>query len=299
MNVQRRRSIVISASAMVLAVCAQPPIALAVNECCVAGGSCYSSSGFPYSQSICPGGKLCGCTISGTNCEMRLTADTSSSSSSDCLTLGSGVILDMNGHSITCTGTDCGYAIKNTNSGGSSAKVEISNGFISGCWDVGIGRTGGTNATIDDMVIDLGSSCSNGISYWRGTTKTIGIYNMYSTISNTQVVHAGLGIDMSFDGGGDIVNCVLQENGYGVAAFDDNVIDRSLFRDNGVHVYQRSVSYPLALQGSTFVGATSCNAADPAFSCYDDLEDAVTLVGSVPTIVCDPSGDASRPCTIR
>lgn len=276
----------------------RPATALALNECC-AGGSCYSASGFPYSQSICPSSNLCGCTITGTNCQVKLTADTSTSSTSDCLTLGSGVTLDMDGHSITCTGTDCGYAIKNTNSGGSSAKVVIKNGFISGCWDVGIGRTGGTNATVDGMYVDLGRTCSNGISYWTGVTKSIGLYEMYSDITNTQVHHAGIGIDMTFSGNGHLTNVVMQGNEYGLAGFDDNVVAHGLFRDNDVHIYERSEYYLLTIQSSAFVGAAVCNSAAPTFVCNADLEDAVTLSGSDPIFVCDPSGDASRACTMR
>src|SRR5689334_20873115 len=71
---------------------------------------------------------LCGHEVHGTSCVLQVGDNNSvlnSSSGANCLSIGGGVTVQMQGHTITCTGSDCGTAINITASSGSSGKVDI------------------------------------------------------------------------------------------------------------------------------------------------------------------------------
>jgi len=273
--------------------------ALAVDECCIAGGTCHSSSGFPYSAgSICPGGNLCGCTISGTNCRIRLTAD-ASTSSGDCVTIGRGVEFDMNQHEIACTGTQCGYAIKNTDSAGSSQKVTLKNGFISGCWDAAVRSTAGTNSTVDGILVDMGTSgCSGGVEIVSGWTTTVGIMYPKGIITNSQVHNAGAGMVVTED----VENSVVQDNGVGIVTLPPSStamdITSVLFRGNDIQ-YERLNNYGADFVQTTFVGAGSCNCALHGTGCQPSVWNCGDLTGADANIICEGETGSQSPVTCQ
>lgn len=287
------------ASFAVIGIVAMPSVGLAVNECCVAGGSCYSSSGFPYAPgTICPGGNLCGCSVYGTNCQFHLTADVATSSGSACLTIGRGVSFDMGGHTLSCTGSDCGQAIKTTSSTGGTGATSVTGGFIEGCFDVGI--DGYTAAiSVDDMHVALGRSCTNGIYALGEYNRNIGI-NYAISVTDTQVHNTEIGV---YAGTADLTNVALTGNAVGLADTGTTTVSKTIFSDNDVHVregYAAGSQGTITISKASFVDASVCNAQNSAGSCYSDLEDGyVTITGTDPVFVCSPSDDPDRVCTIR
>ena len=272
----------------------------AADECCV-GGQCFSESGFPYdADDICPGGDLCGCTIDGNNCEVTLTED-ASTSSGDCLTLGDGVTLDMNGHTISCTDDDCGLGIKNTDSDAGGAKVVIKNGKIEGCFDGAVRATGGVNATVDGLDIDMdtGTTCAAGgviVSLNPSWVARIGVVGIPGNVTDTQVRDAGIGMLQ----GGSIVDSVVRNNGIGLVAPSATLdVFGMMFLENGVHIRPFTVNTQTPdVQESAFVLAGTCNCTDIDDVCQD-IEDCVVFKGSAPNFVCVPSEDGSRVCSFH
>src|SRR6185369_7296876 len=138
---------------------------------------------------------FCGHTISGSG-SGGCTATVPSGSgtvgnigSADCLTLGSGVTLELSDITINCTGTNCGNAIVNTNSGGSSAAVTIKNGNVTGCWTTGLVFTGGSNSTVSGIALDghtTAGACTRGLNAGingaRGTVSRVSITGWLSCI---------------------------------------------------------------------------------------------------------------------
>lgn len=52
----------------------------------------------------------------GNNCTLKLDADITMTSG-DCVTVAKGVTLDLSGHTMSCTGSSCGSAVINVDSG--------------------------------------------------------------------------------------------------------------------------------------------------------------------------------------
>ena len=275
-------------------------VAHAVDECCV-GGLCFSESGFPFdADDICPNGDLCGCTIDGTNCEVTLTED-ASTASGDCLTLGAGVILDMNGHTISCTDDDCGVGIKNTSSGDGGAKVVIKNGKIEGCFDAGVWATGGTNSTVDGVDVDMNrDTCEAGgvlLSSNPTWNARVGFLALHGHITDSQVKRADVGM---LQGPYDIIDSALRENGIGVL-IESSALDlfSVMFLENDVHIQPFSGPLEADVTACAFVLAQTCNCADVDGDCQADLDDCVVFKGSDSTMVCDPSDDGTRDCSFH
>lgn len=295
-----RRIAFISAAA-VLAMAMGPRDAAAVNSCTITGnpGPLLIDAGHPYyTEAACPGGTPCGCTVSGTNCQFRLAGNVSTSSTSTCLTLGSGVTFDLSGHSMTCTGSDCGIAIANGSSSGSSNKVLIENGSIYGCFDAGVYINGGTDSTVTNMQVDLGASCTNGINTGTSGYMTVGIFAPRGLITYARVHHTGIGAWLSSYTGKDIEDSVLSDNDHGlIASGTYNAVDNVLFANNGVHIWNFSGAANPDISGSSFIGATTCNCTDSSDSCESSLTACGTFQAP-PSHICDPS-DTSDPCTIQ
>ena len=108
---------------------------------------------------------LCGHEVHGTSCVLEVNVDSTGSASTDCLTLGSGVTVTMNDHTITCSSaTQCGTAIKITSTGSGTSKTVLNSGNIAGCWTQGV-HAAGVFAEVHDFQIDLaatGSCAGNG-----------------------------------------------------------------------------------------------------------------------------------------
>ena len=256
----------------------------AVDQCCSNNGApCASSSGFPYdAAAICPGGNLCGCVVSGTNCEMRLTAN-ASTNSGDCLTLGAGVTLDMNGHSITCGDDNCSSAIVNTASSGAANAVVIENGFISGCWVRGIYVSGGTDSEVTGLDIDLarvgGGACNPG-------GLTAGILTVRGTVSDVTVANAFSGIYVQ--PGEDVIDSLVRDSyigldGLGTSASMGNITNVQLL-NNGYSMknHNPGVNIPDVVNLSSQNPVSGCHYIDNAGSCATNITDCVDF-GSPPS----------------
>lgn len=278
------------------------PAAYGADECC-SGGSCLSESGFPYdADDLCPSGDLCGCTIDGNNCEVTLTAN-HSTASGDCLTLGDGVTLDMNGKTITCTDDECGIGIKNTNSGAGGSKVIIKNGGVNGCFNASLRATSGENASVEGVNIDgspddPNDPCTGGSSISPGWTARVGVVGFIGAISDSEVRDTEIGIML---GQNDAVDCVVAYNDIGMIVSNSSVdITGCMFLENDVHYrpFTSNSTEPDLLE-SAFVGAGTCNCTNISDVCITDIEDCFVFKGSAPNFVCEPSEDGDRVCSFH
>lgn len=285
--------------AAVLAMAAGPRNASAISCCVVGEESCFNSN---ITEASCPNDNICGCEVSGSNCTLTLSANASTSSTSTCLTLGSGVTFDMNGKTLNCTGSDCGKAVHNKSSGGSSNKVVVKNGTITGCFDAGLyfDASGGSNtdSSVSDMLIDLGSSCTNGITYSGGDVFNVGISTPKGTIARVHVKNADIGVvPQSTEA---IEDSILSDNAKGMMS-SVSAIDNVLFLGNSYHLWEWKGSYDPDISGSTFVDAGTCDCATTpsgasnAASCQAGLTNCGTFQAP-PSHNCD---GAPATCTIE
>lgn len=162
-------------------------------DCCSFNGSPCNYFGTPgLVHGVAPWtGNVCGVTIEGTDCHARLDTTDGSVASGDCITLGKGVTLDLNGRTITCSGTNCGGGVVNASSSGAADKVVIKNGKITGCWQRGVIFSGGTNSSVEDLTVDLtatGAACN------YGGILNAGIFTPRGLISRSVVSNAFVGI---------------------------------------------------------------------------------------------------------
>ena len=219
-------------------------------SCCQVGaGPCNIIPPLTHGQNGWTGA-VCGTTLSGTNCTALLDADVTVTSG-DCLTLGRGVTFDLAGKKIQCTSGGCGKAIINTDSAGSSNAVTIQNGDIIGPFSYGIQVTGGSNSSVNEILVDGAD---------------IGISGVRGPISDTVVRNSGTGgIDLY--PGEDMDNVILRDNGVptngwglkltGNTANSD--LDNVLFIGNYDNVYKLNASNTASLQRSEMQTAGSCN----------------------------------------
>lgn len=276
-----------------------PHHALAVTTCCVHGTTpCFAGN---ITEANCPGGNICGCTIdNSTNCTLTLSANATTSAASDCLTIGSGVTFDMNGKSITCTGTNCGKAVHNTASGSGSNKVLVESGTISGCFDAGIymDASGGsnTNSAVSDMTVDMGSGCANGngIAFSNGDFFSIGIFAPHGVVARAIVKNAYIGIyGTTGSTNTDVEDSILENNVNGMTNAAGS-IDNVLFLNNTYHLWEFKGSWSPDISGSSFAGVGTCDCATTpsgasnAESCQSGITDCGTIQAP-PSHVCDGS----------
>lgn len=291
--------------AAVLGMASGPRDASAANLCWVAPNQFPYDIGNGYlTEAYCPGGNACGCEIYGTNCLVKLannvTATNANTGGSVCLKLGSGVTFDLDGKSMTCSGTDCGRAVYNTSSGASSSKVVVKNGTISGCFDAGLSfdASGGanTNSSVSDMTVSLGSGCSNGLLYSNNELFNVGISSPHGLISRVIVSNTDIGVVGNT--GADLEDSILRDN---VAAMLTNVgvIDNVLFENNDYHLWKYKGSYDPDISGSTFLGgAGDCDCASTpagasnAKTCQGGGLTSCGTFAAPPSHVCSASGCA-------
>ncbi len=206
---------------LVAAVTALSPVPALAACCALNGGPCNIIP--PLVHGISPWtGSICGSTISGTSCTAELDAN-ATASSGDCLTLGAGVTLDLNGYTINCNSSDCGNAILNTASSSGTGAVSVTNGDITGCFSGGVAQTGGSNTTVSELKIDLAGSCTNNTSH--------GLFYITGLIDHTVVANArGTGVWLM--GGKQLKNSIVRDSGTGIyysyfgssAAFDNVLV---------------------------------------------------------------------------
>jgi hypothetical protein len=91
----------------------------------------------------------------------------------------------MQEHTIDCPGSQCGNAIEVTDSSsGTSNKVILNDGTVTGCWTVGVKGTGGSDTTVNNFIVDLDgddTACPSG-----GTTGMSSVFKLidHATVSN-------------------------------------------------------------------------------------------------------------------
>lgn len=133
---------------------------------------------------------------SGKNCVLKVFVNsTGRSNGATCLSVGKGVTVEMNGHSITCTSSSCGTAIDVTNSSsGTNNKVILNSGTITGCWTTAVKGTAGSDTTVSDFVVDMaaiGSCSANGVTGIAGELKQVD-HTVVSDASGTCIgIHSG------------------------------------------------------------------------------------------------------------
>lgn len=266
----KRRNV---ASLFVAVMLALAPVSAQAACCAMNGGPCNIIP--PLKHGIFPWtGAVCGTTISGTSCTVELDANVTDSSAGNCLTLGSGVALDLKGYSLTCTDSSCGDAITNTASGSGTSAVSITNGSIIGCWTSGISVSGGTNSSVSDLTIDKVGGCSGG-SY--------GLFYIAGTIDHVVVKNAA---DRAvwLTSGKQIKNSIIRDNGIGIwTSYNStsNSLDNVLMYNNDVHFQNATPEYQPSVQRSEFVGATTCNCknntvCDADTACFDFMNNTTT-----------------------
>jgi hypothetical protein len=173
----------IVAIGMLLLGCVASTNAFAAN-CCVDGvcnvyATTLNTGTAPFASGLC-GHVISG---SGATCKIIMQQD-EAVSSGDCVELADRVTLDMNGHTLECTGT-CGTAIDNTDTSTSNPVKIEGGGFIIGCWSDGATAVADTyNATITDVHIDL-------LNYTCFGTSGLG---PYKTITRVSVGGASTGV---------------------------------------------------------------------------------------------------------
>jgi hypothetical protein len=241
----------------------------AVAACCsLNGGPCNIIP--PLVHGVSPWtGSVCGSTISGTSCDAELSGDVNASSG-DCLTLGSGVTLDMKGATLNCTSGGCGKAIINTSSGGSSNKVVIQNGVITGCWSRGVSVEGGTNSSATQMYVDLaGSGCQG----------DVGLYGLRAGADHVVLKHADI---CYYWGGGDLQHSVIRDCDLGAKdLYTTASITNVQFLNNDVHVNTHDAGTDtIDTHSSSFQYAGTCTCIDRFSACVTPIEDCLDISAS-------------------
>jgi hypothetical protein len=286
---------------------ATPHEASAVDRCRI-GTNAYiehdaSHVEFSPSELGCANDTFCDCgLINGDNCRIHLTGNVSFNGTT-CVELGDGVTFNLNGYTLDCTTSDCGYGVHNSASSGAADKVVIKNGKITGCWDAGVYVNGGTNSSVQDLEVDLGASCTNGLTH-NGGAATVGIFAPRGLTSHVKVYHTNIGFWMS--PGQDIEDSVLKDNVHGMLPAATGAIDNVLFQDNSsAHIWEYKGTFDPDISGSVFTG-TGCNCSttpsgvSTSETCQSGgLRDCGTFQAP-PSIVCDPPDDGTATsCSIE
>ena len=263
-------------AAFIWALWAMAPFAAEAANCCsVNGGTCNIQTPLTHGQNGWMG-TVCGTTLSGVNCVAKLDASVGSSSGSDCVTLGSGVTFDLNGYTMTCTGSPCGIAIKNTSSGNTSNAVVIKNGAITGPWTTGVAVTGGTNSSVTDLTV---TGAGTGISGVKGSIEYARVYDS----TTTGIVLAA---------GKDLAKSLIEGNPTGLSMPDANYtgtdIDDVFFVNNGYSINDQGSGADMQRSCMQMASTCHCYANVGGTTACHDIDDCVTITNSgVPTFVDD------------
>jgi hypothetical protein len=263
--------------------------------CTILGSASYAHAGTCQFDTIpnltfvtygtSPWTTFCNHTISGSGsggCTATVPAGsgTINWSSGNCLTIGSGVKLDLNGVIINCDSTNCGAAIANTSSGSSSAAVTIEDGTITGCWSDGVVASGGTNSTVSEMTLD-GSSTAGTPPGSSGCTRGLnaGLHSIRGTISRVTV--AGWLSGIFVYPGEDVDDSSIYGNYVGIDNVGANSSGNDLFNlDLHANGYAfKNVTggtYKPKVQSSSIADdGGACNCIDSSLSCISNITDCV------------------------
>lgn len=236
------------------------------------GGNCYVNDPnhlIPYGATIQTGAgqevpTLCGSTVegTGTGCTLEILND-ASISSGECLKTVGKVRVEMNGHTINCSGS-CTNAIRVHTSA-----ADLVDGIITGCWQYGVYLfASNSTSTISDFDIDLaptGAGCSG-----NGDVGIGGNYGM-KTITRVSIGHAdAAAIDAA--SWTDVIDSIIHDNqvGIAIAATSGSVgtdISGSLLVDNNYNIKNTTTYTGGSLTDSTIRGGSVCNFADIGASC--------------------------------
>ncbi len=205
---------------------------------------------------------LCGHTISGSGATCRIIMQQDDSlSSGSCVTLGDRVTLDMNGHSITCTGY-CDTAIASTDTTTSNPVKIEGGGDILGCWtDAATAVADTYNSTITDVHIDLATCGANGLG-------------PYKTITRVSIGDGG-GTGVDAGAGTSIVDSIIHNSTVGVKVRGSGgagtSISGSLLYNNSTNIQTMTTvsgsGGPQTLTGSTVLAPPTCAFKDYSGSC--------------------------------
>jgi hypothetical protein len=267
-----------------LAVCFALVPTTTLATCCLNGGPCNITTLVhgvsPWTGAVCP------TTIASSGgCIATLGSTNGTATSGDCITIGAGVTLDLNGRTLDCTDDLCGSAIVNTGSGGGSSAVGIQNGDITGCWSNAINVTAGTNSSASDLLIDktANGACANG---------THGISYMRGPIDHVVIKNAG-GIGIALTSGEDVTDSIVRNSGTGIAMYTVSAateIDNVLLLGNDTNIVNLSAgSTKPSMQRSELQDAT-CDCRDGS-SCVDVATCLTFTNSTTPSFV----GDAILP----
>lgn len=226
----------------------------AVNCCYVddpGKTTCIANSVNSTNTIVFPGSTVCGHTVEGSNCILEILNNQTGSGGSTCLTLGRGVTVDMNNtYSFTCSaGTKCATAIKINDSAGSANKVIVSNGTIAGCWTHGISQLAGTNASAENVTIDLAAT---------GSCPGDGDYGaVVNTVSESLIKNASVrGVSASL-----IEHSIVRDNAAGVLP-SGGTIDNSLIIDNDYNIRREVNGLYLVPMGDVTLKSSAVQSAD-------------------------------------
>ncbi|HYC56044.1 MAG TPA: hypothetical protein VEL28_14010 [Candidatus Binatia bacterium] len=248
---------------------------LAITSPCYAG-TCYIDGEDYASSQIAPvetddnptlNGGLCGHTIYGTGtggCIIEVHND-DGVSSGNCLTLGKGVEIRGNGHTLDCSGAACLAAIVEVSvSPPGSGATHVDNLNVTGCFQWGV-LGNYSFGKITNSKIDLAGSCS-------GVTN--GIVSM-PTVEGVVVTNAnGLGIGCD---GSTVRDSVIHNSEEGLKVNSSSSIDNVLMYDNTVTLRLISGSPP-NMTSSALLGS-SCYCKGPSNVCTDDITACVNPTG--------------------
>jgi hypothetical protein len=155
-----------------------------------------------------------------------------------------------NTYSFTCSaGTKCTTAIKINDSAGSANKVIVSNGTIDGCWTYGIQQLGGTNASAENVTIDLAAigSCPGNGDYGAAM----------NTVSESLIKNASVrGLSANL-----IEHSIVRDNAVGVLP-TGGTINNSLIIHNGYNIRRESNGLYVVPLGDVTLKSSAVQSAD-------------------------------------
>jgi hypothetical protein len=247
-----------------------PTHALAVN-CCVQGVTpCVASPLSTHTTTL--GNTPCGHTITTAGCEV-VVDDDATITSGTCLTLGRGVKVTGNNHTITCqSGSTCGTGIAITQAG--SGTTIINNINIVGGFSTGVDNTAFSNVAGQANYVDVDlQSVSGGVAGIDG----------FKNVNQSTVTGVNGGAGVVLHGGATLSGSLIRNSTIGITTTDyNNICDNSLIKDTGRWIMTpNGAYYTVDLRGSYFENATLCPCGkDTGGLCYYDMSYCSTIGGS-------------------
>ena len=228
-----------------LTVNAVPVVGLAAT-CTINGGSPTVTS--PINSATHLNGAICGSTVTGAGCQLTLSANATSSSNADCLTIGRGVRVIGQDKEFVCTGSACGRAIVVLS--GSSGTTQIDNVKITGCWSKGI-YSNQSNVAADAADIEIDLECS-------GVNSGVGI-EAIKNVERSIVSHTTKALYLPPSA--NVTDVVLFSNTTGVEATGSNITLTGVRARTNTYSFRKSNSSigDMDVRRSVIRDAASCH----------------------------------------